>query len=357
MLTAYGRAMAADWMQKRYKLIEQEYIIRYAELRASIRYIFVKKKMRIKIRHENMLESFIDIHRLVGYFKNRKKKNLKKKFIKKAVALSGMYFNIWRYVFKTEDVWDKIGKERVSVIRLAIGPQQVRFTLYMFKSSRPTTHATVGSVLNYKLTIERFGNYRPIQDRDEAVREAERKRTKKYIRWFKEEYRYDNMRGVMVRKKIIKRHGYKSPKEKFMDQLAKRALELKSRPKTKRNKIKLDADSVVYNKRGNPKTEPVLEKHFRRKFSSWLWFLRIIAKYIKKKLYKVDRRLVLHVSGVDGDSTPVYEFIFKTFEKYKILYFLLKFDIKYAKPRMKKIASIKKRVKKQMVRDYDILWD
>lgn len=78
MLTVYEKAVAADWMQKRYKLIEQEYIIRYVELRASIKYIFKKKKIRIKIRHENMLDSFVDIHKLVGYFKNRKKKFKKK---------------------------------------------------------------------------------------------------------------------------------------------------------------------------------------------------------------------------------------------------------------------------------------
>ncbi|MCB1711635.1 MAG: hypothetical protein KDH96_03880 [Candidatus Riesia sp.] len=53
-----------------------------------------------------------------------------------------------------------------------------------------------------------------------------------------------------------------------MAQLAKRALELKKRPRTKRNKIKVDTDAIVYNKRGNPKTEPITEKHFRRRFSS-----------------------------------------------------------------------------------------
>lgn len=169
-------------MQKRYKLIEQEYEIKYEELCLSLNYIFKKKKLKKKIRYENILETFVKIHRLIKYFKNIRNRNLKKKFVKRAIIKCGMYKNIWRFAFKAKKIWTKTKKTRFSALKFALGPQQIRFVLHMFRSSRLTTQATVGSVLSYKWTIEKFGNYRPIRERDEGVREAERRRTKKYIK-------------------------------------------------------------------------------------------------------------------------------------------------------------------------------
>jgi hypothetical protein len=77
------------------------------------------------------------------------------------------------------------------------------------------------------------------------------------------------VRGVLIRKQLLKPVVILTEKDKILQELAKKSTK-KSKPRTKRNKIKLKEsdDTIVYNKRGNPKTEPLTIKHRRRRFDT-----------------------------------------------------------------------------------------
>jgi hypothetical protein len=75
-----------------------------------------------------------------------------------------------------------------------------------------------------------------------------------------------------------------------------------------------------------------------------------MALFVRTKLYVIDKNFILHFCGVKSLYKPLYNYIFRVFKRYRISHFLLKFDMRYGGCLLKKVADIKKKKRKRLLR-------
>lgn len=273
---------------------------------------------------------------------------------KYSVYQSGKYIFTWRGVLRVKpNLWNLRGyrSEEFAALNFIFGSQQIRFVLNYYSHKRSDMHTTVGLVLNLRYNIEINGKYRHLIQLPEDIRDAEQLRTKKFITWFKFEHRYDNFKGYILKKGLWRvTTGEKGENLLLKRAAIERSVKLKAQNKKKKAKDKSEEDTVLYNKRGNPKTEPMLWKHKRRKYSSWLWFIRLLSTFLKNRPIKINDSIIIRVKGFKKMYKSAIIYLVKCFKNYHILYFLLNFNLKYSNDIMHKVAAIKKKTRKRILK-------
>ena len=92
---------------------------------------------------------------------------------------AGKFSSIRFYLLKQKKDWKIKDRSRFSILKFNFGSQQLRFTFFMIAASLPTTHYTVGALVNYKYILDKFGIYKHTSGRGAEAMDAEKRRTKK----------------------------------------------------------------------------------------------------------------------------------------------------------------------------------
>jgi hypothetical protein len=88
----------------------------------------------------------------------------------------------------------------------------------------------------------------------------------------------------------------------------------------------------------------------RRRFATWLWFIKCVLLYLQKKNIKIYKTFILNVIGLIKIHKHILKYILNTFKKLKILVFLLKLKLKYRGVKLKHFTTLRKRVHKRIVK-------
>ena len=319
---------------------------------------FIKRLHRLRrlIRYRVWLRDITKIHIIMQYLSHRvyfySRVGVNWVYIfNYALHQSGRYIFAWRRILKVgDDSWKLRNRytEEPAALNFIFGSQQIRFVLNLYSAYRSDTHTTVGAMINLRYNIELNKKHKHITHLTFEEREAEQLRTKKFVTWFKYEYRYDNFKGYALQKGLWKAAATESLLLKKA--AIERSIKLKVQNKKKKVKDKKDEDTVLFNKRGNPKTEPILWKHRRRKVSSWFWFLRMLVQYLKNRPIKMNKDIILRILGVRRIYKLVIYYLIRCFKDYQVVFFLLNFNLKYSNDIFCKFAAIKKKARKRILK-------
>lgn len=185
----------------------------------------------------------------------------KKKLYKYVYSLHGIYNKTLIHLLKKKKLYENNFKKKFAALRFIFGPQQVFFQLFTKNSYMPDTHTTVGSIIRIRENIANHGSYKHIIDQTTEERNAEKLRTKKSSFWYKETYKVDSFLDICGYQKTIEVPKINEKKKKLMQ------VKSKIKMKRRRKKYKNLDENIALNKRGNIKTEPLINKYLRRRTS------------------------------------------------------------------------------------------
>ena len=234
---------------------------------------------------------------------------------------------------------------RHCILKFIFTSQQIFFQLFTKNAYAPDTHTTVGTLIRVRENIREHGGkyvYRLAEEKEFSAKEI--LRDKKYVDYFRRTYDSENIRNMIVKQKLIQPKVMETKELKLRK--AKRELLLKNARKKNKNIENL----ITYNKRGNPKTEPLYGKCHRRRFNSCLWLIKCIFLYIKNKNVKIFEKIILNISGFIKANKQILKYILSTFKKKKIVVFLIKMNLKYRGAKLKHFTTIKKKARKRYIK-------
>lgn len=337
--------LTLDWAQKRFKILNQFSQYFLIDIFAMLKFLHKFRAILYYWFLYNLNLGYIN------YFKNskilksfeRKEKLLKKLFFF-LLKYNGLYNKKFLLNFKINFFF----KERIyfqhPVLSFIFTSQQIFFQIFTETASKPDTHATVGTLIKIRENIrEHSGVYVYREDESEELEKKYKLYDKKPKNYFVKSGRVDNFRELLVSKKLVK--------PQIMITKAAKLLQAKKNLVLKKKKTTAKLDNFIFrNKRGNAKTEPAYGKCQRRKFMSWLWFIKCVLWYIKKKKVKIKKKIILKITGLIKIFKRTLKYILETFKKYSIIIFLLKINLKYYGAKLKHFSTIKRRTRKRILK-------
>lgn len=332
-----------DWIQKRHSV--EKSFQKYDNMAFIDRIrLFQKKKIVIKSWYLYKINrNYISFIKYIKLYKHKKK--LFKKFYNFILQYNGLYKIQFLNLIKLRIFFIDTSYRRHCVLKFIFTSQQIFFQLYTKNPAMPDTHTTVGSLIRVRENVREHGGeyvYR-WNDTSEAIA-RERARDKKWISFFRFKSYYDNVRRVYVKKALM----HTSLKESKEQQLLKAKKELIIKKLKKKNKS--TENIVMHNRRGNPKTEPLFGKSQRRRFNTWLWFIKSIALYLVNKRILILRTYILSITGLIKNHKQIIKYILYIFRKMKIILFLLKINLKYRGAKLKHYTTVKKKARKRIIK-------
>ena len=332
-----------DWAQKRFGIIKDFQKYDTFSLKKYLQFFYKKKHFKINWYIYRTYNIFIDFIKYIKLFKN--KNLILQRFFKFLVFYNGIYRKSFSHLRKLRIYFAYKPLIKHGLIKFIFGPQQVFFQLFTKNGNLPDTHTTVGTLLRIRENIrEHKGEYVYRFDETQEVAAHEFRRDKKRRFWFVKRIGSDNFRNLIISKGLIKTKLVENKEQKL--QRVKKELLLKH----VRKKYKNAEIVIVRNKRGNPKTEPLYGKSQRRKFSTWLWFIKCVILYIQKRNVKLYKNLILSISGHVKVHKQILKYILSLLVKANILIFLLKLNLKYRGTKLKHFTTIKKKTRKRLIK-------
>jgi len=200
------------------------------------------------------------LYKYIILYKNKKKKLLQ--LLNFLMWYNGLYRTRFLLISRLKYLYKDEVLKRHCLVHFLFGPQQIFFQLFVENIETLATHSSVGALVRIRENIrEHGGRYVYRFDETAEIDLRERNRDKKRTFYYYPRKGYDNFRNTFANKNLIHPELTES-KEQLLRRAKKDLLLQKAR---KRNK---NIESViVYNRRGNPKTEPLYGKFQRRKFS------------------------------------------------------------------------------------------
>lgn len=344
MLQIYIKDKTVQWAQRRYKIINPYYVyILKRIVRFSI-FFFKKKRIKKYWDYYNPINLYFLLYDFSKY-KNLYTTCNSKTFIYKYIyTLHGIYNKNWVYLETRKKFYKNTKKKKFAALKFIFGPQQIFFQLFIKNSYAPSTHTTVGAIIRIRENLATHGSYKQIINQTTEERKLEKLRTKKNLLWHKEKYNSDSFLDICGYKKIIEvpkinEENSKKIKTKNINKLKKR-----------RKKYKDLDDNVILNKRGNIKTEPLLNKCLRRRSSTWFWFFRTIFQYLSNRKILIKQQVILIICGFKKMYGMSINYLIKLFIKYKIVLFLFKLNLFYKSTKIKHYSTLRKKTRKRLLK-------
>lgn len=312
-----------------------------------VKKVFFKKfRKKRKWDYKNIFKfklsmlNFIDLLNMRFFVFN---KFLLKKYL---YTYNGLYLSSWKSVNKFKFILNRSKrrtKEKFSILHFVFGPQQIHFVLHSDNIKKQETHATVGALLRLKLNIENNdGSYKHVGLQEDALRDIEKRRTKKWISFFKDEYKRNSFRNIFDKNKLFSAR----KKERKLE----RKKNLEKNVKLTLQKKKFVDETVLYNKRRNPKTEPLLFKRNRRNSGTWIWFFRMIVLFLKKKWVRPQKKIILNIHGYKKIYGFAITYLIRILKKFDIILFFFNLSLNFNKEKIKPITTIKRRRRKRILK-------
>ena len=332
-----------DWAQKRFNIVKQFQRFEHCRYKIILKYFSKKKNVKKNWYFYKPYLQFTDYIKYIKLFKIKKKIFIK--IFKFLIKYNGIYRKIFMHMKTLKFYFKGHVLLRHCILKFIFTSQQIFFQLFTKNSYSPDTHTTVGTLIRVRENIREHGGkyvYRLAEEKEFSAKEI--LRDKKYIDYFRRTYDSENIRNMIVKKKLIQPKVMETKELKLRK--AKRELLLKNARKKNKNIENL----ITYNKRGNPKTEPLYGKCHRRRFNAWLWFIKCVFLYIKNKNIKIFEKIIINISGYIKTNKQILKYILSTFKKKKIAIFLIKLNLKYRGAKLKHFTTIKKKARKRYVK-------
>lgn len=316
----------------------------FYKIKKTFIFFFKKKRLKKYWNYYNPIKMYFLLYDFSKYKSLYVICNSKIYLYKYIHILHGIYNKTLLYLTKWEKFYGNMPQKKFAALKFIFGPQQIFFQLFIKNSYEPSTHTTVGAIVRIRENLVAHGSYKPVMAQTTEERKLEKLRTKKNLLWYKETYTSDSFLHICGYKKKIEVPKINEQKQNTIK--IKKLIKLKKRRKKYKN---LD-ENVVLNKRGNIRTEPLLNKCLRRRLSTWFWFFRTITQYLKNRQVLIKRQIILIICGFKKMYGLAINYLIKLFEKYKIILFLFKLNLFYRNTKIKHYTTLRKKTRKRLIK-------